>query len=81
MSEHAINPDRPSRHGAIFGEALAAIAAEGFKRLPELQAPPREMCATCAFRPGCPRADYQNLSKGYAPMIDPVLWRKRHGGG
>jgi hypothetical protein len=41
--------DRPSRHGALLGEALALIAMAGWKDFPgEL----REACLTCAFREG-----------------------------
>lgn len=43
------DPERPSRHGAIMGQALIALAdadreASGVN--------PDQMCATCAFRPG-----------------------------
>lgn len=41
--------ERPSRHGALLGEALATIEAAGRKEAPEVG----EMCATCAYRPGC----------------------------
>lgn len=41
--------DRPSRLGAILGEALADIAKAGRSGIPDFP----EMCATCAFRPGC----------------------------
>ena len=41
--------ERPSRHGALLGEVLAALADEGRRHAPELP----EMCATCAFRSGC----------------------------
>jgi hypothetical protein len=41
--------DRPSRHGAILGAALARIEAEGRRFGPDLP----DCCATCAFRPGC----------------------------
>lgn len=41
--------DRPSRHGAIFGEALADMAAAGREVNPTIP----EECATCAFRRGC----------------------------
>lgn len=36
--------DRPSAHGKLLGEALAAMVAAG--------GDPGPMCATCAFRPG-----------------------------
>jgi hypothetical protein len=41
--------DRPSRHGAILGDALALIAAAGRKDSP-VDLP--EPCLTCAFRAG-----------------------------
>jgi hypothetical protein len=75
-------PDRPSMHGAILGDALASIAAEGFKRLPELQPDPPEMCATCAFRPG----SVPNRSAGTGMIalncvlrIDPDRFACHHG--
>ena len=40
---------RPSRHGAILGDALALLAAAGRKDAP-MEIP--ECCLTCAFRPG-----------------------------
>lgn len=46
---NSMNRDRPSRHGAILGEALAEIAAAG--RAINADIPPQ--CATCAFEPGC----------------------------
>lgn len=57
MVEHTAGPltltspdrERPSRHGLILGEALAALAKIGREGAPELP----EMCATCAFREGC----------------------------
>lgn len=41
--------ERPSQHGVILGELLAAMADAGRLHAPELP----DMCATCAFRPGC----------------------------
>jgi len=41
--------ERPSRHGAILGEALAAMERAGRAAGPALP----DMCATCAFREGC----------------------------
>lgn len=43
------NGARPSRHGAILGDALALLAAAGRKDAP-MDLP--ECCLTCAFRPG-----------------------------
>lgn len=42
--------ERPSKHGAILGQALALIAMAGRRDVP-FELP--EMCATCAFRDGC----------------------------
>lgn len=44
-----IDGDRPSKHGAILGEALALIADLGERDSP---VPLGERCATCAFRKG-----------------------------
>lgn len=44
-----IEGDRPSRHGAMMGETLADIAAEGRKSCPPGTPEP---CLTCAFRKG-----------------------------
>lgn len=41
--------ERPSRHGAMLGDVLAGLAEAGRKHAPPLP----DMCATCAFRPGC----------------------------
>lgn len=42
--------ERPSRHGALLGEALAAMAEAGrVASTVPIGAP----CLTCAFRPGC----------------------------
>lgn len=45
-----LNADRPSRHGALLGEALALIAKLGRRNAPSTDF--GECCATCAFRPG-----------------------------
>jgi hypothetical protein len=42
--------ERPSRHGAILGAALALLAKLGRRDAP-FEIP--EYCATCAFREGC----------------------------
>lgn len=42
--------DRPSRHGAFLGEALALMAAAGRRALPSQSLP--DPCLTCAFRAG-----------------------------
>jgi hypothetical protein len=49
-SPRTIEGDRPSRHGAILGEALALIADLGERdaRMDNW----RDRCATCAFRKG-----------------------------
>lgn len=39
-------PDRPSRHGAILGEALSKVAKAGDDGIMELA------CSTCAFKEG-----------------------------
>lgn len=44
-----MNGDRPSAHGALLGEILAAIADLGERDSP---VPLGERCATCAFRKG-----------------------------
>lgn len=49
MSSKVIEGDRPSKHGAILGEALALIADLGERDSP---VPLGERCATCAFRKG-----------------------------
>lgn len=41
--------ERPSKHGAILGDALALLAVAGRKDAP-MELP--ECCLTCAFRPG-----------------------------
>lgn len=43
------NGARPSKHGAILGDALALLAMAGRKDAP-MEIP--ECCLTCAFRPG-----------------------------
>jgi hypothetical protein len=43
------NGARPSKHGAILGDALALLASAGRKDAP-MEIP--ECCLTCAFRPG-----------------------------
>jgi hypothetical protein len=42
--------ERPSKHGAMLGEALSLLERAGREHSSE-QLP--EMCLTCAFRPGC----------------------------
>jgi hypothetical protein len=42
--------ERPSKHGAILGEALSLLERAGREQSAE-QLP--EMCLTCAFKPGC----------------------------
>lgn len=49
VGKNMTDGDRPSRHGAILGDALALLAAAGRKDSP-VELP--ECCLTCAFRPG-----------------------------
>jgi hypothetical protein len=42
-------PERPSRHGAILGAALAQLAEAGCRAVGDDAVP---WCATCAFKPG-----------------------------
>lgn len=71
--------DRPSRHGALLGEALALLAERG-----RLEAPPElpEPCLTCAFRQGC--MTNQMASTGLVALnctlgIDPDNFACHHG--
>lgn len=48
MKNPIATADRPSRHGALLGEALAKIADAGRKANPGVPDP----CLTCAFRLG-----------------------------
>jgi hypothetical protein len=51
MDELSTHPrrERPSRHGVILGQTLAALADAGRREDPSCPDP----CATCAFRLGC----------------------------
>ena len=71
--------ERPSRHGAILGEALSKIAAAGRAYSPtELP----DACLTCAFREGC--MTNQMAATGMVALncvigIDPDRFACHHG--
>jgi hypothetical protein len=70
--------DRPSQHGVILGEGLAAMAAAGREAKPDLP----EMCATCAFRPGCMTnrmASTGKVALDCVMGIDPEQFACHHG--
>lgn len=70
--------DRPSRHGAFLGRALAKLAEAGRAIEPTLP----DMCATCAFREGC--MTNQMAATGLQALncsigVDPALFCCHHG--